>query len=421
MAKVVDRDGTWRFEGNPITKECVRPYLGKNIDPDGSMGLDPEKVYNVYRPWSELSKPEALETFNGKPFRNEHEMVGTTEGITSTDDTRVGGSIYNARPADDGTHTIVADLTIFSKEIQDLISSGKKELSLGYFCNYRPEKGVFEGQPYDFVQCDIEGNHIALVDRGRMGRDVRVFDKAITFDSMEIPDMPKKTKDEDKKSIADEVAELMKGATDEQLNEIKSLLSGKDEEKKDGKDEDKPKDEGKDEDEPEKKGADEDEPEKKGDKDDPKKDGKDEDDPKDKDGKDEDEPENGEDEDEPKKDKSGDACKDEDEPATKKGEDSAIKTMTMDEAIREVTLRDEIYGLVKPLIGDFDRSKMSSRAVAKYACDKLDIDCGSFSEVDILNAYLKGMENGKGLKFGMDSGTGVPHTSSALKEYLKND
>jgi hypothetical protein len=409
MAKVIDRDGTWRFVGNPITKECVRPYLGKNIDPDGTMGLEPDKVYNVYRPWSELSKAEALQTFNGKPFRNEHEMVGTAEGITSTDDTQVGGSIYNARPAEDGSHVIVADLTIFSKEIQDLIESGKKELSLGYFCDYRKESGTFDGQAYDFVQCDIEGNHIALVDRGRMGRDVRVFDKAITFDSMEIPEMKNKAKDAEK-SVADEVAELLKGASDEQMNEIKKLLSKDkcgdedDPEKKKGSDEE-PKDDKKgcDEDKPDdKKGEDEDDPKKSKDEDDPKKgekkDGEDEDEPDDKKGKDED--------DEPKK-------------KDKTGEDSAIATM--DAAIAEVTLRNEIHDLVKPLIGDFDCRKMDSRATAKYACDKLDIDCGKFDEVAILNAYLAGMEKGKGFKHGMDGDdTGVSaEMSPALKEYLK--
>lgn len=405
MAKVIDRDGTWRFVGNPITKECVRPYLGKNIDPDGTMGLEPDKVYNVYRPWSELSKAEALQTFNGKPFRNEHEMVGTTEGITSTDETRVGGSIYNARPADDGSHVIVADLTIFSKEIQDLIESGKKELSLGYFCDYRPEKGVFDGQAYDFVQCEIEGNHIALVDRGRMGRDVRVFDKAITFDSMEIPEMKNKAKDTEK-SVADEVSELLKGASDEQMNEIKELLT-KD---KKGCDEDKPKDD-------DKKSDDEEQPkddDKKGDDEEEKK-SEDEEDPKKGEKKD------GEDEDEPKdkaKDKKG--CDEDDVPhQKKKGEDSAV--VTMDAAIAEVTLRNEIHDLVKPLIGDFDCRKMDSRATAKYACDKLDIDCGKFDEVAILNAYLAGMEKGKGFKHGMDGDdTGVSSAMSpALKEYLK--
>lgn len=411
MAKVIDRDGTWRFVGNPITKECVRPYLGKNIDPDGTMGLEPDKVYNVYRPWSELSKAEALQTFNGKPFRNEHEMVGTTEGITSTDETRVGGSIYNARPAEDGSHTIVADLTIFSKEIQDLIESGKKELSLGYFCDYRKESGTFDGQAYDFVQCDIEGNHIALVDRGRMGRDVRVFDKAITFDSMEITEMSKKTKDAEK-CVADEVAELLKGASDEQMNEIKELLT-KD---KKGCDEDKPKDD-------DKKSEDDEQPkddDKKG-KDEEEKKSEDEDKPENK-GDDEDKPEDkGEDEDEPKdkaKDKKG--CDEDDvPPQKKKGEDAAV--VTMDAAIAEVTLRNEIHDLVKPLIGDFDCRKMDSRATAKYACDKLDIDCGKFDEVAILNAYLAGMEKGKGFKHGMDSDdTGVPSAMSpALKEYLK--
>ena len=420
MAKVIDRDGTWRFMGNPITKECVRPYLGKNIDPDGSMGLEPDKIYNVYRPWSELSKQEALETFNGKPFRNEHEMVGTVEGITSTDDTQVGGSIYNARPAEDGSHTIVADLTIFSKDIQDLIASGKKELSLGYFCDYRRQDGVFDGQHYDFVQCDIEGNHIALVERGRMGRDVRVFDKAITFDSMEIPEM-KKSKDEDtkKSELRDEVAELLNSASDEQLTEIKKLISEKDEdETKKSADEDEPKKDGKDEDDPNK-GCDENKPDKAKDEDDPNKSEEDEDEDKKPANKDEEEKKNGSDkEDEPKKGK--DKCSDEDDPSKKKVEDSAIKTMTMDEAIHEVTLRDEIYGLVKPLIGDFDKSRMSSRQIARYACDKLDIDCGSFTEVDILDAYLTGLEKGKTFKYGMDSGTGVLKKSSALEQYLKD-
>ena len=41
----------------------------------------------------------------------------------------------------------------------------------------------FEGQHYDAIQRDIIFNHIALVDEGRMGSDVRVMD-SFTFDSI---------------------------------------------------------------------------------------------------------------------------------------------------------------------------------------------------------------------------------------------
>lgn len=409
MAKLVDRDGTWRFVGNPITKECVRPYLGRSIDPDGSLGLDPDGVYKVYRPWSELCKPSALMTFNGKALRNEHEMIGTAEGITPTDDTRVGGSLYNARPADDGSHVIVADITIFSGEIQELIASGKKELSLGYFCDYRKESGEFEGEHYDFVQCEIEGNHIALVERGRMGHDIRVFDKAITFDSMEITDMAKKAKDT-AKCVADEVAELLKGASDEVLEKVKELLkpdetkdedeTKKSEDKDDNKseDEDKDKSEAKDED----KGEDEDEDE-----------DKDKDKSKDKDktdSEDEDEDKKSEDEDEEKKSESKD--EDEDEKKKKSGEDA------FDAAIAEVTKRDDLYKRVVNYTGEFDCSKMTAKKVALYACDKLDIDATEDDAVQVLNAYLKG--KGESFRCGMDASMGMDAPSSALKEWLKS-
>lgn len=186
--KEVDNNGFWRIKDNPLSKEGVFPYLGKQID----KSLEPNKIYWVYRPMSELSKPETVESFNAVPMIDEHEMIG--EGFTPYDDRPAGGVIYNTK-AKDGK--LYGDIKIFSEQLKDEIQSGKKELSMGYECNYEPQKGVFEGKEYDFVQTNLRGNHVALVNRGRMGSDVRVYDH-YTFDTLEgIGEMEQITEDKD--------------------------------------------------------------------------------------------------------------------------------------------------------------------------------------------------------------------------------
>lgn len=175
MGKEVDTNGFWRIKDNPLSKEGVFPYLGKQIDAK----LEPNKIYWVYRPMSELSKPETVESFNAVPMIDEHEMIG--EGWTPYDDRPAGGVIYNTQ-AKDGK--LYGDIRIFSEKLKEEIESGKKELSMGYECSYEPEHGIFEGKEYDFVQRNLRGNHVALVNRGRMGHDVRVYDH-YTFDTLE--------------------------------------------------------------------------------------------------------------------------------------------------------------------------------------------------------------------------------------------
>lgn len=177
MAKEIDLNGFWKIEDNPITKEGVFPYLGKQISPE----LEPEKIYMVYRPAVELTSEETIESFNGVPFIDEHEMIG--EGFTKYDDRPAGGVLFNVK-ADGGI--LKGDFKIFSEELQEEIENGKKELSLGYLCDYELEKGVWNGQRYDAIQKNIRGNHVALVQHGRMGSDVRVYDRAITMDALDI-------------------------------------------------------------------------------------------------------------------------------------------------------------------------------------------------------------------------------------------
>jgi hypothetical protein len=228
MSKIVDDNGFWLIEGNPISKEGVFPYLGKTISPQ----LEPDRIYNVYRPFNEISKEDTLKSFDGVPFINNHEMIG--ENFTPYDQRHADGVLMNVK-ADNGM--LFGDLKIFSEDMKSKIQAGKKELSLGYKCDYRLSKGIFNGIPYDAIQCNLRGNHIALVDKGRMGNDVRVYDNSYTFDTLDIDinnyeekKMSEEKKEEvkaddkkvcdekvDKRKLIDEVGGILKGKVDEEV------------------------------------------------------------------------------------------------------------------------------------------------------------------------------------------------------------
>lgn len=193
MAKIVDTNGYWEIKHNPISKVGVFPYLGRSISDE----CEPDKVYYVYRPAETLIK--SVDTWDNppKPFINDHEMLG--EGFSKIDDRPVQGVIHNPVFEND---VLYADLSVYSESLKDSIENGKKELSLGYFCKYKKEKGVYKGQTYDYVQEDMVGNHIALVDNGRCGSDVKVFDSKCTFDSLDLTESFKSEENNDLKKNA---------------------------------------------------------------------------------------------------------------------------------------------------------------------------------------------------------------------------
>lgn len=415
MSKQIDDNGYWLIEGNPISKEGVFPYLGKTISPR----LEPNKLYQVYRPFAELSNPETLKSFDGIPFIEDHEMLG--EGFTSTDKRTPQGVLMNTR-AENGM--IVGDLKIFSDSLKARIESGKKELSLGYRCHYDLTPGEWNGQKYDAVQTKLRGNHIALVNRGRMGSDVRVFDSFacdaleiattnITKESSdmdnpekkenEVPETPAKDEAVDKRKLIDEIGGILKDKVDSEL--IRTIIgkcekiayNGSEaskaddeaEEKAEKKDEEKSEDAcGKDEDKPEEKAAEE-------------KKSEDEDEPEKKD-------EEKKSEDACGKDK---ACKDEfyDAPKMEKTVRQLVSTGTISEEVAKKILgsekyvrggmdeadyigaydrRNALYAKVSKIVGDFAMDGMTEQDVAKFAAEKL----GIAATVDACEAYCAAWE-----------------------------
>ncbi len=164
-----DINGFMHVELSNLTKESVDPYWGYEIVNSEALGLEQDKLYYGYRKGEELKK--AAQTFNGLPLMRDHHFDSAEKpqrefrvGSVGTD------CVYNAP-------YLQASLTITDAEAIRKIESGERvELSCSYFYTTVLEKGEFNGQPYDFIMTEIQGNHVALVEEGRAGADVRVAD-----------------------------------------------------------------------------------------------------------------------------------------------------------------------------------------------------------------------------------------------------
>ena len=400
--KEIDHNDYWFIKDNPLSKVGVFPYLGCQIGED----LEPDKIYYVLRPKEELSKKETLESFRLQPFINDHAMLGTKPGMVKPEDKGIDGVIGEDIYFKDGV--IYGDLKLYTESVKEDIELGKKELSLGYFCDYEEQSGEYEGQPYQFIQRNIKVNHIALVDEGRMGADVRVMDKRITCDTIkEIKEMLKtqkkslsksaldedieemtkpqedacegKDEDVDKRKLIDEIGGILKDKVDDEI--IKTiiekceLLSYDDSES----------------------GANDEEPEKK-------EETKDEDD----------KPAEDEEIIEPVEEVT------EEEGKTEVKVENGEVTISMDEMIKQIGQRDSLVDAIKPLVGDNKNYKMMTTSeVAKYACDKLDLKATKGQEVSILRGYIAGLNKSK-VNYSIDNAISVsPKTDEAFDNYVK--
>ena len=197
-ARTHDLNGWFEVRDNPISKEGIFPYSGAQIG-----APEPDRIYQIYRPAGELSDPDALASFRLLPIIDDHTMLG--DGHTPTDDVDVAGVIGEDVRFEDGR--LLANLKIYSQSLTEKIRNGKTELSCGYRCVYDFTPGVWNGQSYDAVQRQIRGNHLALVDEGRMGPDVRVLDTmSFTADAKETAPVD----EELKKVLAEIMARLAK-------------------------------------------------------------------------------------------------------------------------------------------------------------------------------------------------------------------
>lgn len=215
--RTTDRNGWLEVRDNPISKVGVFPYLGREIKREpGQAPLDPDAIYQVLRPAEELARDETINSFKLLPFVDDHTVLGVdgipaeTKGIQGT----IGEQVYFDAPYLRGNIKIHSDTAL-----SQINSGAKVELSPAYYCDWPEEGGTFEGQPYQFTQRNIIGNHLALVKEGRTGADVAVQDSKVVQDSNIV------VNDRNMTITLDSAELLPMEFTPEQLAQLKALIA----------------------------------------------------------------------------------------------------------------------------------------------------------------------------------------------------
>lgn len=154
-----------------IARTGVQVYIGREV------GKPDMAAVRVYRPGSEVFSTDTMKSAAHRPVTNDHprEMVNADTwkqvAVGQTGDEITGEGIYLRVPlmvSDGATIKAIAD--------------GKRELSAGYTCelDWSPGKTP-NGEAYDAIQRNIRVNHVAIVDAGRAGKEVRIGDGAFEW------------------------------------------------------------------------------------------------------------------------------------------------------------------------------------------------------------------------------------------------
>lgn len=230
-----DDNGFLIITQNPIAKSGVFEYLKSEILPNfkGDDGL-----VKVYRPFEALKK--AKDSFANKPIKLTHKWVGDEANTAD-------GAISSEIKADEANGYLIADLIIYNPELIAKIESGEVvELSPAYTGEVLANSGRYEGEDYDFTQSVDCVNHLAVVESGRSGRDLRILDEKpkrkdermnLSKFKDELAKLVTKFKDEgdeptkaEDSDIATKLLEIAKSEMDEaeKIAKINELLAVKD-------------------------------------------------------------------------------------------------------------------------------------------------------------------------------------------------
>lgn len=209
-----DDNGYLIIRDNPIAKAGVFEYLLSELK--DNVTEDDDRVVKVYRPFDELVKIK--DTFANKPIKFNHVWVGE-------EDNQADGAISSIISVDKENLMLKADLIIYNPELINAIENDNLvELSPGYTGEEERQEGRFNGEDYEFIQKIVCVNHLAVVDRGRSGRDLKIQDSLELIKERE--NMKTKFKDSFMKHIKkyfdeDEVAKTQDDEVEAKEDDVK--------------------------------------------------------------------------------------------------------------------------------------------------------------------------------------------------------
>lgn len=164
-----DDNGYLIVKDNPIAFSGVYDYLLSEVSNSKS-----DEVVKVCREFDDLKANKDL--FKDKPIIWQHYWTGE-----QGDNQRADGAITGDIEAKNGG--LYADLIIYNSDLIKSIENGEcYELSPGYECEILQENGSYNGEHYDYKQLLKNVNHLAVVEQGRTGHELRIQDKGISMD-----------------------------------------------------------------------------------------------------------------------------------------------------------------------------------------------------------------------------------------------
>lgn len=162
-------DGCLLCSNVPIARTGTYKYLREEV------GLDGSGVVDVYRTEDQVFDKTAMASFEGKAFTDTHPSVDV--GADNWSIYAKGETRNVRRGAGDFSNCLMADIIVRDPIVINEIRSGaKREISSGYECEYVEEDGKI-------YQRNIRGNHVALVQAGRAGNQVKIYDEKKVINS----------------------------------------------------------------------------------------------------------------------------------------------------------------------------------------------------------------------------------------------
>ncbi|MGN8233226.1 DUF2213 domain-containing protein [Priestia flexa] len=142
----------------PITRPGVFPYQRQ----DGTIQMEAKLP-------DEIFSERTIRSARSKPVTDDHPNEPVTlknfnryaKGLSHTD-----ASVRNLK--------LYVSMTITDEGLIRKIRDGKREISIGFLSDVVAEQGTYNGETYQFVQRNLEINHIAIVEQGRAGPEVAI-------------------------------------------------------------------------------------------------------------------------------------------------------------------------------------------------------------------------------------------------------
>ena len=191
-----------RFSVSRIDSRNVRPAPGGGIVVSAVITkagvfeyrADDGSMVREYRPRKEVAHADALASYAGAPVTDHHRGMVTPDNYSTLSKGHVGDRV----DADiDGM--VTAELYINDRLMVDAVLSGERvDVSSAYNAVVEDSAGNHLGQPYDRVQRQIRGNHVALLPpgAGRLGAEVSIRldgnDDEVFFDEKNVYEVEKK-------------------------------------------------------------------------------------------------------------------------------------------------------------------------------------------------------------------------------------